>query len=93
MSLYFTVLPRTPTNRHLSDDALVVAHNGWIWNADPLLDFASCKSRAYFLREVIAWSDCVKLRYGQSEVHQLLYVYLITGGFAVVVESYARVHG
>ncbi len=43
-----------------------LANNGWIWNANPLVDFASEKSEAYFLREVIVWGDCVKLRYGAS---------------------------
>jgi glycogen debranching enzyme len=42
----------------------VWANNGWIWNGNPLVDFASRNSRAYFRREVIVWGDCVKLRYG-----------------------------
>lgn len=43
-----------------------LANNGWIWNGDPLVDFASSKSRAYLRREVIVWGDCVKLRYGSK---------------------------
>ncbi|SCU83648.1 LADA_0C12706g1_1 [Lachancea dasiensis] len=43
-----------------------LANNGWIWNGDPLVDFASNKSRAYLRREVIVWGDCVKLRYGSK---------------------------
>ncbi|MBW0479917.1 hypothetical protein O181_019632 [Austropuccinia psidii MF-1] len=43
---------------------LALANNGWIWNANPLEDFASPKSKAYLRREVIVWGDCVKLRYG-----------------------------
>lgn len=31
----------------------VVANNGWIWNADPLVDFAGPGSKSYFVREVI----------------------------------------
>ncbi|SCV05116.1 LANO_0H00386g1_1 [Lachancea nothofagi CBS 11611] len=43
-----------------------LANNGWIWNGDPLVDFASNKSKAYLRREVIVWGDCVKLRYGSG---------------------------
>jgi glycogen debranching enzyme len=53
---YFTHLPC----------GVAVANNGWMWDADPLLDFASSKSRAYLRREVIGWGDCVKLRYGSG---------------------------
>lgn len=41
-----------------------LANNGWIWGGNPLVDFASSASKAYLRREVIVWSDCVKLRYG-----------------------------
>lgn len=43
-----------------------LANNGWIWNGNPLVDFASSKSKAYLRREVIVWGDCVKLRYGSK---------------------------
>jgi glycogen debranching enzyme len=43
-----------------------LANNGWIWNGDPLVDFASENARCYLLREVIIWGDCVKLRYGDK---------------------------
>lgn len=46
--------------------SMMLANNGWIWNADPLVDFAGPGSVAYLRREVIIWGDCVKLRYGQS---------------------------
>jgi len=42
-----------------------LANNGWIWNADPFQNFAEAGSASYFLREIIVWGDCVKLRYGQ----------------------------
>eukprot|EP00158_Paraphelidium_tribonemae_P007656 Partr_v1_DN28316_c0_g1_i2_m78910 putative Glycogen debranching enzyme len=67
VSTYFSRIKRTEANKHLSNDALIVANNGWIWNADPLIDFAGPKSNSYLLREVIPWGDCVKLRYGQSK--------------------------
>ncbi|SCV04841.1 LAMI_0H19812g1_1 [Lachancea mirantina] len=47
-------------------EAYALANNGWIWNGNPLVDFASSKSRAYLRREVIVWGDCVKLRYGSG---------------------------
>ncbi|GEQ67097.1 hypothetical protein JCM33374_g760 [Metschnikowia sp. JCM 33374] len=43
-----------------------LANNGWLWGVDPLLDFASSKSKVYLRREVIIWADCVKLRYGSG---------------------------
>src|ERR1700722_16113618 len=43
-----------------------VANNGWICDADPLQNFALLPSRAYLRRDVVAWGDCVKLRYGSQ---------------------------
>ncbi|TPX71180.1 hypothetical protein SpCBS45565_g01374 [Spizellomyces sp. 'palustris'] len=63
---YFTRLPRNEVTTSRHADELVLANNGWIWNADPLINFAAAGSKSYLRREVIAWSDCVKLRYGDK---------------------------
>ncbi|KAJ7050913.1 glycoside hydrolase family 13 protein [Mycena amicta] len=61
---YFTRLTSSAVNA----DPLVysLANNGWIWNADPLKNFAELPSKSYMRREVIVWGDCVKLRYGSG---------------------------
>ncbi|ODQ64254.1 glycogen debranching enzyme [Nadsonia fulvescens var. elongata DSM 6958] len=57
---YFSRI-RTPDGSEIA-----LANNGWIWNGNPLVDFAGPQSKAYLCREVIIWGDCVKLRYGES---------------------------
>ncbi|KAJ3244446.1 hypothetical protein HDU78_010990 [Chytriomyces hyalinus] len=61
---YFTRLPLNTVTSKYHADTMCLANNGWIWNGDPLQNFAGPDSKAYLRREVIAWGDCVKLRYG-----------------------------
>ncbi|KZF26819.1 glycoside hydrolase family 133 protein [Xylona heveae TC161] len=63
---YFTRLPENSTTAKHGKKSLALVNNGWIWNADALIDNAGPSSRAYLRREVIVWGDCVKLRYGSS---------------------------
>ncbi|CAG8477962.1 4253_t:CDS:10 [Cetraspora pellucida] len=63
---YFTRIPLNEKTQKYPKGCLAVANNGWIWNANPLQDFASSESFSYLRREVIVWGDCVKLRYGKS---------------------------
>ncbi|KAG2068753.1 glycoside hydrolase family 13 protein [Suillus decipiens] len=65
-----------------------LANNGWIWDADPLQNFALSPSKAYLRREVIVWSDCVKLRYGSGPAdnpwlweHMMSYVRMLAATF------------
>lgn len=63
---YFTRLPSNTTTKQHDPKSLSLVNNGWIWAANALNDHAGPDSRAYLRREVIVWSDCVKLRYGKS---------------------------
>ena len=63
---YFTRLPSNATTKKHNPRSLSLVNNGWIWAASALKDHAGPESRSYLRREVIVWSDCVKLRYGKS---------------------------
>lgn len=63
---YFTRLPLNDVTKKHDPKALSLVNNGWVWNADASIDIAGSSSRAYLRREVIAWGDCVKMRYGQT---------------------------
>ncbi|KIW84549.1 glycogen debranching enzyme [Fonsecaea pedrosoi CBS 271.37] len=63
---YFARLPQNKTTAKHDPKALSLAVNGWIWAADAMKDNAGPDWRPYLRRELIPWSDCVKLRYGKG---------------------------
>lgn len=63
---YFARLPQNEATKKHNPRALSLAVNGWIWAADAMKDNAGPDWRPYLRRELIPWSDCVKLRYGRG---------------------------
>lgn len=61
------LVPRyfTPVTTKIGE-TLHLANNGWVmdWNAEN--DFAAAGSLVYLSRSLVAWSDCIKLRYGDG---------------------------
>ncbi|PFH35082.1 Amylo-alpha-1,6-glucosidase [Besnoitia besnoiti] len=59
---YFTPLDESPEPAQRS----VLANNGWVMGWDATKDFAAAGALVYLRRELVVWSDCVKLRYGKG---------------------------
>ena len=86
---FFARLPQNETTKKHNQKALALAVNGWIWAADAMKDNAGPEWRPYLRRELIPWSDCVKLRYGTGPKdnpflweHMARYVRLMAKYFA-----------
>ncbi|KAL8433951.1 hypothetical protein ACSSS7_003474 [Eimeria intestinalis] len=47
-------------------EVVALANNGWVMNWDATKDFAAPGSLVYIRRELVVWSDCIKLRYGSG---------------------------
>ncbi|KAL4066019.1 glycoside hydrolase family 13 protein [Scleroderma citrinum] len=60
---YFT---RVAPNFYSDPVTYSLANNGWVRDGDPLVNFALPSSKAYLRREIIVWTDCVKLRFGSG---------------------------
>lgn len=82
---YFT---RVAPNCDSDPATYSLANNGWIWDGDPLVNFALPPSKAYLRREVIVWADTIKLRFGSGPAdnpwlweHMISYATSLAGVF------------
>nr|CEL76447.1 TPA: glycogen debranching enzyme, putative [Toxoplasma gondii VEG] len=58
----------TPLNEDEQEvtERTVLANNGWVMGWKATEDFAAAGALVYLRRELVVWSDCVKLRYGDK---------------------------